>query len=239
MKRILMLSAAPVCLSLIVSQSPALAGQAPVTDTAPEQVLITGRLNEARAGLETQIGASTYTLDLQAIDASPGAANDLLNRVILQAPDVAQDSFGQFHVRGEHAEIQYRLNGIILPEGISVFGQTLDPRFIASLKLITGALPAEYGLRTAGIIDLTTKNGALTPGGELSFYGGSHGTIIPSFDYAGSSGNLSYAVTGDFVRNNLGIESPDGSPTPLHDQTNQFHGFGYFEDILDSRTASR
>src|SRR5258708_28922304 len=108
MKRILTLSAAPVCLSLIVSQSPALAGQAPATDTAPEQVLITGRLNEARAGLETQIGASTYTLDLQAIDASPGAANDLLNRVILHAPDVAQDSFGQFHVRGEHAEIQYR-----------------------------------------------------------------------------------------------------------------------------------
>jgi outer membrane receptor protein involved in Fe transport len=235
MKRFLMLSSASVCLSLLVSQSPAVAGQAPATDTAPEQVLITGRLNEARAGLETQIGASTYTLDLQAIDASPGAANDLLNRVILQAPDVAQDSFGQFHVRGEHAEIQYRLNGIILPEGISVFGQTLDPRFIQSLKLITGALPAEYGLRTAGIIDLTTKNGALTPGGEVSLYGGSHGTIIPSFDYAGSSGNLSYAVTGDFVRNNLGIESPDGSPTPLHDQTNQFHGFGYFEDILDSQ----
>src|SRR5258708_40177723 len=102
------LSAASASVSFLALQSSALAGQAPVTDTPPEQVLITGRLNEARAGLETQIGASTYTLDLQAIDASPGAANDLLNRVILQAPDVAQDSFGQFHVRGEHAEIQYR-----------------------------------------------------------------------------------------------------------------------------------
>jgi outer membrane receptor for ferrienterochelin and colicins len=36
------------------------------------------------------------------------------------------------------------------------------------------------------------------------------------------------------LRNDLGIESPDGSSTPLHDHTTQEHGFGYFEDILDA-----
>jgi hypothetical protein len=87
--------------------------------------------------------------------------------VIMQAPEVAQDSFGQFHIRGEHNGLQYRLNGIILPEGISVFGQSLDARFISSMSLITGALPAEYGLRTAGIIDLTTKSGLIDSGGSL------------------------------------------------------------------------
>ena len=86
----------------------------------------------------------------------------------MQAPEVAQDSFGQFHVRGEHNGLQYRLNGIILPEGISVFGQSLDPRLISSLTLVTGALPAEYGLRTAGIIDLKTKSGVIDPGGSVS-----------------------------------------------------------------------
>ncbi len=84
---------------------------------------------------------------------------------------MAQDSFGQFHVRGEHNGLQYRLNGIILPEGISVFGQSLDPRLISSVSLVTGALPAEYGLRTAGIIDITTKSGIEIPGGALSLYG--------------------------------------------------------------------
>ncbi len=88
-----------------------------------------------------------------------------LNQVLLQAPDVVQDSFGQLHVRADHNDLQYRLNGIILPEGISVFSQTLSPRLISSLSLITGALPAEYGLRTAGIIDLTTNSGLLQPGG--------------------------------------------------------------------------
>ena len=48
------------------------------------------------------------------------------------------------------------------------------------MSLITGALPAEYGLRTAGIIDLTTKSGLLQPGGIVSVYGGSHGTFEPS-----------------------------------------------------------
>ena len=98
----------------------------------------------------------------------------------MQAPEVAQDSFGQFHVRGEHNGLQYRLNGIILPEGISVFGQSLDPRLISSVTLVTGALPAEYGLRTAGIIDLKTKSGVIDPGGSVSIYGGSHGTVEPS-----------------------------------------------------------
>jgi hypothetical protein len=196
-------------------------------------VVIAKHLDEARSSIQTQTGASTYVIDSAAIAATPGGENTLLNQVIMQAPDVAQDSFGQFHVRGEHNGLQYRLNGIILPEGISVFGQSLDPRLIASMSLITGALPAEYGLRTAGIIDLTTKSGVQQQSGELGLYGGSHGTIQPNFNYGGGSGSLSYFVSGDFLRNDLGIESPDGSSNPIHDHTTQTHGFGYLEDILD------
>jgi outer membrane receptor for ferrienterochelin and colicins len=163
----------------------------------PTVVVTAQLLNEKRAGIETQTGASTYTIDDAAIAATPGADNTLLNQVVLQAPDVVQDSFGQFHVRGDHNDLQYRLNGIILPEGISVFGQSLSPRLISSLQLITGALPAEYGLRTAGIIDMTTKSGVLQPGGSISLYGGSHETVEPSFDYGGSSGDLNYFVSGE------------------------------------------
>jgi outer membrane receptor for ferrienterochelin and colicins len=198
-----------------------------------EVVVIAQRLNEARNGIQTQTGASIYVINEAAIAAAPGGDNQLLNQVIMQAPDVAQDSFGQFHVRGEHNGLQYRLNGIILPEGISVFGQSLDPRLISSLTLVTGALPAEYGLRTAGIIDLKTKSGVIDPGGSVSIYGGSHGTVEPSFNYGGSARRLNYFVSGDFLRNDLGIESPDGRSDPIHDHTKQYHGFGYFEYILD------
>src|SRR5665213_3694254 len=192
-----------------------------VSGSLQEITVTAQRLNEARAGIQTQTGASTYTIDAVAVAATPGGDNTLLNQVIMQAPEVAQDSFGQFHVRGEHNGLQYRLNGIILPEGISVFGQSLDPRLISSLTLVTGARQAEYGLRTAGIIDLTTKSGLLQPGGAVSLYGGSHGTVEPSVNYGGGSGSLSYFVSVDFLRNDLGIESPDGSSDPIHDHTTQ------------------
>src|ERR1039458_9882340 len=156
--------AAPVALALVVFAIEWRPVRADISATADsptasaasgslQEITVTAeRLNEARAGIETQTGASTYTIDAAAVAATPGGDNTLLNQVIMQAPEVAQDSFGQFHVRGEHNGLQYRLNGIILPEGISVFGQSLDPRLISSMSLITGALPAEHGLRTAGII---------------------------------------------------------------------------------------
>jgi hypothetical protein len=210
--------------------APPTAAPAPVLESIE---VMARRLNEARTGIETQLGASVYTIDSEAIAAMPGGDNALLNQAILQAPEVAQDSFGQFHIRGEHNGLQYRLNGIILPEGLSVFGQSLDPRLISSMQIITGALPAEYGLRTAGIVDISSKSGALEPGGSVSLYGGSHGTVQPSVNYGGTAGSYHYFVSLDGLQNHLGIESPDGSRDPLHDDTRQAHGFAYLEDVLD------
>jgi outer membrane receptor protein involved in Fe transport len=203
-----------------------------------ESVTVTAeKLAAARNAIQTQTGASTYTITAHDIQAQPGGDNSQLNSVILQMPGVAQDSFGQLHVRAEHNGLQYRLNGIILPEGISVFGQTLNPRLAESVRLITGALPAEYGLRTAGIIDIQTKTGVFDNGGVVSMYGGSHSTLSPSIAYGGSSGHFNYFVSGDYTTNTLGIESPDGSNDPRHDRTKQWHGFAFAQDILDQNSS--
>jgi outer membrane receptor protein involved in Fe transport len=207
------------------------------TDTSAETVVVTARkLDEARTGIQTQLGASTYTIDEAAIAAMPGGDNSQLNQVLLQAPGVVQDQFGQLHIRAEHNALQYRLDGVILPEGLSVFSQTLDPRLAGSVKLITGALPAEYGLVTGGIVDVGTKTGLFDMGGQVSIYGGSHGEIQPSASYGGSTDNWNYFVTGDYLQDNLGIDSPDGSANPHHDFTSQYHGFAYAENILDSHS---
>ena len=39
-------------------------------------------------------------------------------------------------------------------------------------------------------------------------------SIAPSIEYGGSSGSLNYFVSGDYMTNTLGIESPDGSANP-------------------------
>lgn len=204
------------------------------TSAHPNEIIVTARrLSEARAAIQPSLGATSYGVTNTTIQALPGGDNQQFNQIVLQLPGVVQDGFGQFHVRDDHNGLQYRINGTILPEGIAVFGQTLSPRLIDHFALLTGALPAQYGLRTAGIMDITTKTG-FQNSGQASVYGGSHSMIEPSVEYGGSSGSTNYFGSFDFRHTNLGIESVDGSSTPLHDKSNQGTAFGYVDHIIDS-----
>jgi outer membrane receptor protein involved in Fe transport len=197
-----------------------------------EIVVTAQRLDAARSDVEPALGATSYSMPEAFINNMPSGANSELNQVILQAPGAAQDSFGQLHIRGDHANIQYRLDNVILPEGLSVFGQALSPRLAQNIDLITGALPAQYGLRTAGIVNITTKTG-FQNGGEVGIYGGSHGMIEPSIEYGGTSGATSGFFSGSYTGTDVGIESPDGRADPLHDHSDQYQAFGYLDHILD------
>jgi outer membrane receptor protein involved in Fe transport len=211
------------------------AGATNVTEILPETTVV-GHLNQA---VSTQIlpslGATVSVKDDVAIQALSQGANAPMNQIITRFPGVAEDSAenGDLHVRGEHANLQYRIDGALLPEGIAGFGLELDPRFIQSIKLITGSLPAEYGFRTAGVVDIQSKNGALNPGGELSLYGGSYDTFRPSFEYGGSEGKFNYFIDGSYDHNELGIENPTPNATAIHDQTEQFKTFLYGSYIID------
>ena len=136
--------------------------------TLPDVDVVTQRLNQARSQLQPNLGATSYNFSRGSIETLPQGDNSPLNQTLLQAPGVAQDSFGQIHVRGDHNEVQFRLDGVQLPEGLAVFGQTLETRFANSLSLITGSLPAQYGFNTAAVVDITTKSGTTNPGGEIS-----------------------------------------------------------------------
>jgi outer membrane receptor protein involved in Fe transport len=198
--------------------------------------VISKRLDNARQQIQPSLGATSYNFSPEALQNIPQGENAPLNQVLLQAPGVVQDSFGQIHLRGEHANVQFRLNGVELPEGLSVFGQVLAERFARSMTLITGALPAQYGFQTAGVVDIQTKTGATNPGGSVSLYGGSWNWLQPSIEYGGRSGSVDYFVTVDGLHNNRGIENPTSSFNAIHDTTNQFHGLAYLSDVIDPDT---
>jgi outer membrane receptor protein involved in Fe transport len=206
------------------------------SEAALSLAVIAQRLNKARNSLSPETGGSVYRFSEKAIQELPQGENTPLNQVLLQAPGVVQDSFGQLHVRGDHANLQYRINGVQLPEGITGFGQILSPRFAHSVSLLTGALPAEFGLRTAGVIDIHTKEGLLDPGADVEFYGGQRSTIQPSFEYGGSKGKLDYFVTGQYQSTTRGVEPPTPGPSPTHDQAYLGQAFGYFSYFLNSTT---
>ncbi len=196
-------------------------------------IVITGRkLDIARDAITPSLGASQYTFDREALEKQPGGTNLTLNKSLLQAPGVVQDSYGVIHIRNEHANIQYRLNGVIVPESISGFGTTFDPRIASSIQLITGTLPAQYGYRTSGVINFTTQSGLQGNGGEAGIYGGSFGWIEPNAMLRGTSGDLSYFLSGSYLRNDIGIENPLPTQNAIHDRTTQIRPFACVSNIL-------
>jgi outer membrane receptor protein involved in Fe transport len=195
--------------------------------------VIAKQLDIARYQIQPSLGATVYDFSQQVIETQPQGYNQPFNQLLLQAPGVAQDSFGQLHVRNDHANLQFRINGVELPEGINVFGQALQTRLANSVALITGSLPAQYGLRTTGIIDIQTKTGTLNPGNSVTLYGGQQSTFQPSFESGGRVGQIDYYATGEYLQNAEGIENPAPTFNAIHDNSTQPKGFAYVSGIID------
>ena len=161
------------------------AGQTVVIQSARE------RLDAARNALSPDTGSSIFRMEQQDIKNLPLGDATPLNQVILQTPGVVQDSYGQLHVRGDHGNVQYRINGVIIPESISGFGQALETRFADHLSVLTGALPAQYGYRTAAVVDIQSKGEAMPAGGSVDLTAGAQAHAEGSAEVHGSRSGLS------------------------------------------------
>jgi outer membrane receptor protein involved in Fe transport len=235
---------------------------APPTAVAPVNAadVKNNEFDNARTNLYTTVGTNSNTISHDTIEALPQGANAPVEKVLLQAPGISQDSAasGLIHVRNDHANVQFRINGVMLPDGVTGFGSVLDTSLIGSMSLITGALPAEFGMRTVGLIDITTRTDIFNNSGSISIYGGSHGTIEPSFEYGGTFGNncpantpaaakaapsttdcfpgVQYVFTGRYLQTTVGIENPLPSYNAIHDFSQQEKGFAYMSTFVDPAT---
>lgn len=193
------------------------------------------RLDNARNLLSPETGASQYQFTDEDIDNLPQGSSTPLNEVLLQAPGVAEDGDGQLHVRGSHGNLQYRINGVLVPQAISGFGQTLDTRFADQISLISGALPAQFGYRTSAVVDILTKPPKGDTEGEISVVGGSRNYGETAAAMSGSQGRFSWTMSGSYLTSNWGVSNPSAGMNPQHDQTKQAKGFGFFSwDLSDT-----
>jgi outer membrane receptor protein involved in Fe transport len=204
-------------------------------DEALEIRVVASRLDRARSSLSPKTGTSIYRFAKEDINALPEGEGTPLNQVMLQAPGVVQGDFGELHVRGEMVQPQYRLNGIVIPEGIRGFGQVFDTRLADRIEFLTGALPAQYGYRTAGVVEIHTKEG-LAPSQRGGLLAGSYKTLNPSVEFTGTRDAMNYYVTGSWMQNDLGILSPTPGRESIHNKTEQARGFGYFSYLTDPTT---
>ena len=225
---------------LFLSHAATAADDAGVAAPAVLTVEVTAaHLKSERIELSPKVGTTVYTIDEHIIEGLPQGANTPFNEVLQRLPGVDQDSkaSGSLHVRDDHANVQYRINGVQLPESISGFGTAIDTRLVDSIDFMTGALPAQFGLRTAAIVDVQTKEG-VKPGGRLGILAGSRGHVEPSAEFFGTQGALSYYFSGSYLRNDIGIENPQPSRDALHDRTWQAKSFGNLSYFIDDETRA-
>lgn len=219
--------------------------------------------DQARSNIYTTIGTTSATISHQTIQDLPQGDNQPVEKVLLQLPGVSQDSAasGLLHVRNDHANVQFRINGVMLPDGLSGFGSVFDTSFVGSMALVVGALPAEFGLRTTGLVDITTRTDLFNNSGTVSMYGGSHGTVTPSVEYGGTFGGncaatpatapgyvkapaasadcfpgVQYYFTGRYLQTTVGIENPTPAYNAIHDFSQQERGFAYMSAFIDPTT---
>src|SRR5271154_3766958 len=249
--------------STTAQSTPASADTQPAAQAAAALAAKNGVFDQARRRIFTTTGTTSDTISHDTIQDLPQGTNQSVEQVLLQAPGVSQDSAasGLLHVRNDHANVQFRINGILLPDGVTGFGSIFDTSFVGSIALVTGALPAEYGLRTVGLVDITTRTDLFNNSGSISMYGGSHGTITPSIEYGGTFGStcptttttstltykapaaatdcfagVQYYFTGRYTQNTVGIENPTPAYNAIHDFTQQDKGFAYMSAFVDPTT---
>lgn len=227
------------------TNSPSNSAPSPAANPSPssngaaeaERVVVQSEaLDVSRESIVPSLGATRYTVGPDRLDAQAQGEDAPFNQTLLRFPGVAQDSFGQLHVRGEHANLQYRIDDVLLPESIPGFGQELQTRFADNISLITGSLPAQFGFRNTGVVDIHSKSGAVFQQGEVSTQVGSFDTVSPSLAYGTVLGKENLYGSVSYLHNGIGIENPTRSSDPIHDDTDQYKLFGYTSYIFDENS---
>jgi len=181
-----------------------------------------GDLIETDSTAHTDVDRQLF--DKLSLESSSSSVSSL---VTLASPGVAADSNGLFHGLGDHAENSFSVDGQpITDQQSKVFSNQIPVDSIASLEVIEGAPPAEYGGKTSLVIDVTTRSGqgVTIPHGSLSASYGTFGSSNVDFDlaYGGQKWGNFIAVSG--LNSGRFLDGPE---------FRVFHDKGNLENVFD------
>jgi outer membrane receptor protein involved in Fe transport len=171
--------------------------------------------------IQYRASSETYQLSRKDIEALPKGNNTDVYEVLLTVPSVVYGGLKQTHIRQDHANQQFRIDGIPIPETVTgAFADIVPPRAWERADIILGGMEAQYGNKTALVLDITSKSGT-TPGfGSVQLFGGSNQTVNPSFEYGGTIGEkVRFYVLNSYVSTSRGIEPPTLGNTNHHNQS--------------------
>jgi outer membrane cobalamin receptor len=223
----------PTLITVPAGTSVSLTGQAqPAVPNAQQPPVAEIHIRITATRLETTKSGSTAgatTINQNTIQSKievGGSVKDALKG----SSGVAADSAGQLHVRGEHAEISYVVDGVGLPDTLSGGqGSVVVASTIKSLEFITGGFAPEFGQQTAAILNIETLPGATHSHSELSIQGGSFDTTNADFSTSGPLGkHASYVLDFTATRTRLATEPQQPDNQTAHNAGSDLSEFGKF-----------
>jgi Carboxypeptidase regulatory-like domain len=110
--------------------------------------------------LETDDSSSHVDIDKSLVQRMPAAvASRAFEQIVLSAPGFSQDENGRYHFQGGHSQQLLVIDGQPIGDQIGVtFSNSLNPSISQEIEIVTGGIPAEYGEKANGVINLTTRS---------------------------------------------------------------------------------
>src|SRR5437660_6458127 len=111
-----------------------------------------------------------------------GAPTNTTSQILQQSiVGAARAPTGEVHIRGQHAEYTYYVDGVPVPSGISgSLNELFDPQVVNQIDFQTGGWDAEYGNKNAAVVNINTR---IPTGGfhfDVAGFGGSFKTGFPA-----------------------------------------------------------
>ena len=111
-----------------------------------------------------------------------GAPTNTTSQILQQSiVGAARAPTGEVHIRGQHAEYTYYVDGVPVPSGISgSLNELFDPQVVNQIDFQTGGWDAEYGNKNTAVVNINTR---IPSGGfhvDFSGFGGSFRTGVPA-----------------------------------------------------------
>ena len=179
------------------------------------------------APIQYKASSATYAVSRKDIEELPRGNNAELQDVLLTIPSAVYGALKQVHIRQDHANLQFRIDGVPIPDTVSTtFADVITPRAWERADIILGGMEAQYGNRTAALLDITTKSGTKPAFGSAQVFGGSNQTVNPSFEYGGTIGaKFRFYALNSYTTTNRGIDPPTLGHSWFHNQSERNQTF--------------
>ena len=155
-----------------------------------------------------------------------GAPTNTTSQILQQSiGGAARAPTGEVHIRGQHAEYTYYVDGVPVPSGISgSLNELFDPQVVNQIDFQTGGWDAEYGNKNAAVVNVTTR---IPAGGlhlDASSYGGSFSSNGQGLNASTNAGKWGFFISGTRQATDMRRE-PIVFDT-LHNTVENFHNDG-------------